>query len=249
MKAESRLLRGTVFGAALILLWGALPAMGDETRSIRVFVALCDNKSQGIVPVGERIGDGDRPEANLYWGCSDGFDSYFSRSRQWQVRDRRSDPGPSVLRRTELSHVSGALHLVADAYRGSEIRKCLVDFEKAAASGEFDLVAFIGHNGLMDFSLPEVEANAPEENGTDAVILACLSQPYFGERLTKMGCRPILMTRQLMYPGSFLLHDAIEVWRKGGTQAEIRGAAGRAYARNQGIAVRAATGVFADLED
>ena len=55
------------------------------------------------------------------------------------------------------------------------------------------------------------------------------------------------MTDQFMYPGSFLLHDALEVWRRGGSVVEIRGAAGRAYARNQKISVRAATGVFTDL--
>jgi hypothetical protein len=60
--------------------------------------------------------------------------------------------------------------------------------------------------------------------------------------------RPLLLTTQLMYPGSFLLHDSIEVWRKGGSRADHRAAAGRAYAKNQKIGVKAATGVFAKLE-
>ena len=51
-----------------------------------------------------------------------------------------------------------------------------------------------------------------------------------------------------MYPGSFLLHDAIEAWRQGEGLGPIRAAAGRAYARNQKISVKAATGVFSDLE-
>src|ERR1044072_7487753 len=37
-------------------------------RLIHVYVALCDNDSQGIVPVSKRMGNGNDPENNLYWG-------------------------------------------------------------------------------------------------------------------------------------------------------------------------------------
>jgi hypothetical protein len=56
----------------LLLLATACLAEADQ-KQIRVFIALCDNKTQGIVPVGEKIGNGNDPEANLYWGCSDEF--------------------------------------------------------------------------------------------------------------------------------------------------------------------------------
>ncbi len=49
-----------------------------------------------------------------------------------------------------------------------------------------------------------------------------------------------------MYPGAFILQDALQVWIGGGS-AVIRAAAGRAYARNQKISVKAATGVFAPI--
>ncbi len=48
-----------------------------------------------------------------------------------------------------------------------------------------------------------------------------------------------------MYPGSFILHDVLEQWRRGAPLSEIRQAAGRAYAKNQKIPVTAATNVFA----
>ena len=51
-----------------------------------------------------------------------------------------------------------------------------------------------------------------------------------------------------MYPGSFLLHDAIEVWLKNGNKSQIREAAAMAYAKNQKISVKAARTVFAPLE-
>jgi hypothetical protein len=62
-----------------------------------------------------------------------------------------------------------------------------------------------------------------------------------------MGATPVLLTEQFMYPGAFLVHDAIEAWAAGGGAKEIRAAAGKAYAKNQKISVKAATGVFSDL--
>jgi hypothetical protein len=214
-------------------------------KQIRVFVALCDNKSQGIIPVGEKIGNGDNPDANLYWGCSDGFGSLFSRSKLWKVTDSRKDVSTTILRRLSLHHTSADLDLVADAYRGSQIQQCLKDFEAAAASGKFDLVAFIGHNGLMDFQLPPPPTT--KGNKTDVAVLCCLSDKYFSPRLTANGCRPILMTSQLMYPGAFLLQAAIESWNSGASTASIRSAAAAAYAKNQHISLKAASGVFANL--
>ena len=48
-----------------------------------------------------------------------------------------------------------------------------------------------------------------------------------------------------MYPGAFVLHDALEAWLSEKKAADIRDAAARAYAKNQRISVKAALGVFA----
>lgn len=230
----------------LLFLAPALAVTAAEEKSIRVFVALCDNTSQGIIPVGAKIGNGDDPEDNLYWGCDDGFGSHFRRSKKWKVEESQKDVSTTILRRLRLRHADDKeLVLTAEAYRGSDIRLCLEDFEKAAGSGEHDLVAFIGHNVLMDMTIPE--AKGKEGNKTGAVVLCCASASYFRPRLEQLGCQPLLLTQQLMYPGSFLLHDVIEVWRKGGSREEMRAAAGRAYARNQKISVAAATNVFAPV--
>jgi len=236
----------TVLG--LLLLTLAVASAGDERRSIRVFVALCDNATQGIQPVGAKIGNGDDPEANLYWGCSDGLGRFFPKSANWKTVDQDKDIDQAILRRLVLDHQADDLRLVADAYRGSEMKRCLEDFFKATQSGKHALVVFIGHNGLMDtqVNLP-AGGKAQGAAKTDAIVLCCLSDSYFSDALAELGARPILMTRQLMYPGSFVLHDGIESWRKGGSVGEIRTAAGKAYAANQKISQKSAVGVFADL--
>ena len=234
------MIRIVLFLAAILQIASAAP------KQVRVFVALCDNKTQGIMPVGVKIGNGDDPDANLYWGCSDGFGTFFRKSPRWKVKSSEKDVSKEILRRMVVSHAKGDMEITADAYRGSEIRKCVLDFENAAASGKYDLVAYIGHNGLMDF---KVEAPAKVEgNDTAVVVLCCMSDSYFSKRLGALGCEPLLMTSQFMYPGSFLLDAALESWRAGGSKSEIRTAAGRAYAKNQKISVKSATGVFAVLE-
>ena len=233
-----------IFALACIMATFHVTAAPQQAR---VFIALCDNKSQGIVPVGEKIGNGDDPDANLYWGCSDGFGSFFRRSERWKTVSLEKDVSPAILRRLQMSHASGKMELNAEAYRGSNIKDCVRDFESAAASGKYDLVAFIGHNGLMDFEIP-APAVTPG-NKTRVVVLCCLSEKYFADRLRALGCEPILMTRQLMYPGSFLLQAAIEKHLAGADLAAIRAAAASAYARNQKISTKAALGVFSEIKD
>ena len=225
----------------------SLSLSGAAPRTIEVFVALCDNETQGIVPVGKKIGDGNKPADNLYWGCDDGLWRYFNKSAKWKLLKTEKDVSKEVMVRLKYKHVDADLVLTASAYRGSAIKSCTKAFEASLAKGDAALVAYIGHNGLMDFSL--VSPAAGSEKKPAAVVLCCKSESYFKDRITRLGGRPILLTDQFMYPGSFLLHDAIEEWRKGKSLEAIRVAAGRAYARNQKkISVKAATGVFAKLD-
>lgn len=233
----------TLLLATLLAVFG-LHAVA-EPKTVRVFVALCDNESQGIVPVGEKIGDGDVPAENLYWGCGEGVKTWFKQSANWKVSVPEEKPVEPVLERFVAKHKTHAVSLVAEAYRGSAIQQCLLDFEAAVSGGKTDLVFFVGHNGLMDFALPMPAARSGK--GTAAAVICCKSRAYFQERLSAMGATPVLLTEQFMYPGAFLVHDAIEAWAAGGGAKEIRAAAGKAYAKNQKISVKAATGVFSDL--
>ncbi|MDR2238683.1 MAG: hypothetical protein LBE92_21425 [Chryseobacterium sp.] len=56
----------------------------EKTKTIHVLVALCDNKYQGIVPVPEKIGNGQDPDQNLYWGAAYGVRTYFKKSKEWK---------------------------------------------------------------------------------------------------------------------------------------------------------------------
>ena len=222
-------------------------AVAQEKRII-VFVGLCDNATQGIVKVGAKIGDGDKPADNLYWGCSDGLKSCFKASSRWKLEKSETRTGDErILERLTFRHAGGKAVLVAEAWRGSKLKECYLACEEAMLSGKHDLVAFIGHNVRMDY--PDMGAPLGKAAGkTDAIVLCCLSEEFFKERLENVGVRPVLLTTQFMYPGSFLLRDAIEPWLAGKDRTALRTAAGQAYAKNQKIKVGPATGVFAKLE-
>ena len=229
-----------------ILLVPLLALSARAEKHIAVFVGLADNATQGIQKVGAKIGDGNVPEENLYWGCSEGLKAVFRASAKWKLEQRVVATGdPRILERMVFRHANPDAVLVAEAWRGANLRECYEAFQQAAVSGQQDLVAFIGHNVLMDtrIALPATKAAKP----TDAVVLCCLSESYFRARLEASGLRPMLLTTQLMYPGAFLLHDALEAWLAGKDRAAMRKAAGSAYARNQHLSQAAATGVFADL--
>ena len=214
-------------------------------RSIELFVALCDNKTQGIAPVGAKIGNGDDHHGNLYWGCSDGARSYFKNSKKWTRQSSEKPAEDHILQRIHFKHKKTGTILTAHAYRGSEMERCLQDYFQALKSGGPNkLVAFIGHNGLMDTSPTFPEKASSDLPETPTVVLCCLSEKYFNPHLTRYQSRPLLLTKQLMYPGSFILHDAIEVWLADGSPAQYLDAAAKAYAKNQKISTKAAKGIF-----
>ena len=67
-----------------VLFWTLGVSGGHCAKVIHVFVALADNAHQGIIPVPAKIGDGDKPDDNLYWGCDEGVRSWFAHSRRWK---------------------------------------------------------------------------------------------------------------------------------------------------------------------
>lgn len=247
-----------LIGSISICWLTVVPAPAAEV--FHVFVALADNANQSIAPVPAKIGDGDKPAENLYWGCSEGVKSWFSASKRWKRIATPKSPMPEILERVIFKHVEKDAWLVADAWRGKEIRPCLESFAKACAGlsaeevkvdgaafqagGASSLVAYIGHNGLMDFSITWPAKSAKDVKPKPAIVLCCLSHDYFSKSLKQVGAEPVLMTNQLMYPGAFVLHDALEARLSGKAGEDLRSIAARAYARNQRISLKAALGVF-----
>jgi len=145
-----------------------------------VYVALCDNDSQGIIPVkNRRICDGDDPARNMYW-VGKGALAGVAKKEKWErvsrveatdeavmvqrVWKRRMTPGGAL----EEAGVTEPfdLYVVGLAYRGSRIHDAFVDYLGAVHNdggsvletdgrsleygGAGHVVGYVGHDYMMD---------------------------------------------------------------------------------------------------
>jgi len=165
--------RIAVLVCAVVSIAACAPAQDAGLRTAHVFVALADNEHQGIVPVPAKLGNGEDADHNLYWGAAAGVKTFFARSADWQRISCGDKPKAEVLERCVFKYRAVNVYLVADAYRGMEIRQAILDFLDASAGdgaetvnvpsasaqiklpirGGANLVAYVGHDGLMDFQL------------------------------------------------------------------------------------------------
>lgn len=238
---------------------------------IQLSVALADNKHQEIVPVPEAIGDGQNAGTNLYWGASYGVKTYMTRDAGWtkladfEVEDIR------ILERIVLTKSflrqgrRVTAYLVADAWDGRFIRDTVEQFmaynagndafqvqaggKLLNAGGAAHLIAYIGHNVLIDmvanespaFSSLQIPADNPPN---DAIILACKSQPYFSYYLKRVSAHPLLLTTGLMAPEAYSFDAAVSEWILTGDDLAVRKAAAAGYDKYQNTGLKAAERLF-----
>lgn len=224
-------------------------------RTIHVFVALCDNTNQGIVPVSKNLGNGQSPRTNLYWGALYGVKTHFNKSKDWRFVKNIKSNNPEILERILWKHTTTNTFLLADAYDGKYIKNTIIDFLEASAGnnikkisynnqtlnfgGNSNLISYVGHDGLMEF---DVKGNFKPKNNLkrDAIILACISKDYFKPYLMRTNTNPLLWTTGLMAPEAYTLKWAIDSWIKEESDIEIRNNAAKAYNHYQKCGLNAA---------
>lgn len=226
-----------------------------QPRVAHVVVALCDDRYQGIVKVPEGIGNGQKPGTNLYWGCGYGVKTHFDRSAEW-VRVPSTKPTAAyILDRCIWKHRDSAVYLVADAYDGRNIREATEDLlryasgavpEKIAvggttinAGGGAQLIGYVGHDGLMDFTLDK-EFPALDGHERRTIILACISKRFYAPHLERTGASPLLWTTGLMAPEAYTLKAALNGWVAHEGDASIQERAAAAYDMYQKCGINAA---------
>lgn len=225
---------------------------------IHVTVALCDNKHQGIVPVPAAIGNGQDPRNNLYWGADYGVKSWMLRHEHWTPVKATGAKPAAVLERLVMRRMIGGteVYIVADAWDGAFIRDAIDDFLESAAGvrrgaiktsdgkslpigGDADVIAYVGHDGLMEFTSSARLSGSGKR--PRSIVLACASKPYFEPLLQRAGSKPLLMTTGLMAPEAYTLGAAIEAYVRNG---DVHEAAAQAYHAHQSCGIRGARKLF-----
>ena len=159
------------------------------------------------------------------------------------------------LERLVFRHSEKQIYLIADAYDGKFIKQCTKDFLNSSAGllkdtiqidnkiigvyGNSKMIAYIGHDGLMDFQLEESFRNMDHQK-RNVIILACLSKSYFSSHLKEANINPLVWTTGLMCPEAYTLHDAISGYINNESNEEIRTRAALAYSKFQKCSNKAA---------
>jgi hypothetical protein len=237
---------------------------------VHIVVALCDNQHQGIVPVPAELGNGQDPGHNLYWGARYGVFNFLQHQAHWEyvLQPALPDEGilDAVILRSSVNRqgVPRPVYLVAEAWDGRRIREAVRRFLELAAGhhaqsfkvpttgdetvlaagGASHAVAYVGHNGLMDFSLTDIPEAAQGGRPRSSIVLACASKNYFANILDAGGSHPLLLTTGLMAPEAYSLDAAIRAWLGGKSAEDVRRAAASAYHSYQGCGLQAAERLF-----
>lgn len=219
---------------------------------VRVYVALCDNASQGIVPVkNPAICDGDVPERNIYWGTRGGLSGFMGTAGFRLIESTQLETGPIAVRAvwrkrmfaSALLHGDGPrsidVELEGLAYRGREIRSAMLDFvravhsDDAAPAGTPHIVAYVGHNYFLDTSDVRDFRDAARGAGAIAkgvVALSCLGDRSIRPYITRERADILVINTNLAYPGAWSLGGAIEALARRASARGVRDSAARAFA-------------------
>ena len=239
---------------------------------IHASVALADNKNQWIARVPESIGNGQDARTNLYWGARYGVKTFLVKDAGWKIVERISPQNQQILQRLVFFKrmMRGgkpvSVYLVADAWDGRYIEETTRQFlsfnagsnaihlsikghPELPAGGAAHLKVYIGHNVLMDYlgmkdRLIVTPSPLSDALHSDAVVLACKSQPYFEPRLKTLGAHSLVLTTGLMAPEAYSLDAAITAWVSGHEDNDVRKAAATAYSQYQKINLKPAQRLF-----
>lgn len=239
---------------------------------IHVIVALADNWYQKIVPVPLALGNGRDPARNLYWGALYGVKTHLKRKGGWKIIPYTGTKSEHVLERIVFRRKLNrrgkwiTVYLVADAWNGKYIKKAIQYYYASlagrtkeviklgqnkntkgvqfTAGGKSHLVAFIGHNGLMDFSINKKPAATPTNLPKGSIVLACKSKSYFKTTIKNYNAQPLVLTKGLMAPEAYTLDAAMKAWIAGEKPLQVRRAAAKAYQTYQKISRKASRWLF-----
>lgn len=235
-----------IFSLLIISFWSSL--VFANTRSIHIIVSLADNESQGIVKIPSKLGDGNDPKNNLYWGALYGIKTYLKKDKNWNLISCERNISSYILERCFFEDKLKKVKIVADAYKGTSIKKSIIDFLSFANGenqllGKSDLIAYVGHNGLMDFSIQN-KFSLNKSPKPDSVILACYSRSYFEEILNDFGSKQVVLTNGLLAPEGYVLDSIMKSWISNAFGKKIIDNVARAYHKYQKSGLNGARRLF-----
>jgi len=220
-------------------------------KTVRIIVSLADNKNQGIVPIQPSLGNGQDPKNNLYWGAMYGVKSYFKRHSGYEVKRPQSDAyrQDGVLEEIEIYDTKKYVLTYADAWDGSRQKTATEFFMDLLVEPQDSLTIFVGHNPLMDESVPmpkltnrQLEYNKAKER--KFAVIACQSRRYFEDHIKSAGHVPYVLTAGNMAPEAYVVEAILRAWLEDQPAQTAREYAAKAYSKYQKIPLKNSNWLF-----
>lgn len=146
------------------------------------------------------------------------------------------------------SAIDRALAAYAAEISGTSTRPITLDGAHSLdAGGAAQIIAWVGHNRLMDldtFAWP-----APGAKTTGTIAIACHTAAYMEDKVPSATRVPLLMTRDFLFANAAPLEATVLAFAAGGSYANIRLAAATAYAGVREREVRHVFGAFTNPAD
>jgi len=152
-----------------------------------------------------------------------------------------------VVRAWRGTAIDRALAAYAADVSGKGTRRVVVGDTTIDAGGAAQIVAWVGHNRLMDldrFAWPAAGATAK-----GMIAIACDTAPYMEAEVTAPTRVPLLMTRDLLFANAAPLEATVLAFATGGGYTQMRRDAAVAYAAVQERTVEHVFGAFTNPSD
>lgn len=125
----------------------------------------------------------------------------------------------------------------------------LPDGTKLEAGGRAHLVAWIGHNRMMDLEIPElrhllIRFDSCTTQPKGMIAVACKTGSYLGRHVSSPQRVPLLLTDSLLFAGTHAFEGAARAFLHGSSLAEIRSAGAASYAEGQGKSIAHVNSAF-----
>lgn len=254
--SEGASVDASIAGGAPLVLW--------------VVVPLCSNDQ--IDCAGEKAGEPRNLERNLYWGAIFGQKRFFERDKSpWQKLSDELDPtegkDAGELERVAYKRdVDGAPWgrtekveqiVVLSAFAGDRIDDAVGAFYKAAAYGRevtihtpderrlaVTVAGYAGHDRLMDGLELPTEPAEPAPGAIPSFVFACYSKTYFGPALSRIGSKPLVLTKALMAPEGYVVDAAALALGAGAPREDVVEKVVQTYAKWQRVERNVAAPMF-----
>lgn len=244
----------------LILLFLIINMNGfSQTKTIHVFVGLCNDNTQFVTPISPNFTIGSMPETNIFWGAENGVLSYFEKKADnWKLIKIDTIINSVILQTALFKHITKDIYIYAEAFNGKNSKEVIDEYFKATSGqnskkiildnktlefgGNSTLTAYIGLNGLMNGSTNLIEHKNTVSKET--IVLCSYSKIFFERNLEIINAYPILWTQQLMNPEAYVLETTINSWINNDEQEELLKKVATNYNLYQRCGVSSALKVF-----